>query len=72
MSSCGCPCGVCADGYHIFCNRRPHGDPSEAERWFREHPDVAKQIQARSTEGKATLDRALRQIAEDEAQAEEA
>ncbi len=22
-AACGCPCGMCADGYHIFCNR--HG-----------------------------------------------
>ena len=43
-TECGCDCSPCNGGYHIFCNRFPHGEVEQAVRWFREHPEVAKQI----------------------------
>jgi hypothetical protein len=37
-------CGVCEEGYHIFCNRYPHGNQEEAYRWFKENPEATKEI----------------------------
>lgn len=42
---CPCTCGVCIKGYHIFCNRYPHGKEKEAKRWFLENPEATKIVQ---------------------------
>lgn len=45
MSDCPCTCGVCRKGYHIFCNRYPHGKTEEAKQWFIENPEATKVVQ---------------------------
>jgi hypothetical protein len=51
-------------GYHIFCNVKPHGTEEEAERYFVEHPEVAKTVRPIGETGQKILDRALKKIAE--------
>lgn len=48
MSECKCPCNVCANGYHIFCNLKPHGNKEEAEKFFKDNPDIAKTVKIRN------------------------
>lgn len=60
--ACGCDCAQCVDDLHIFCNRFPHGTEEEAERWFIEHPEVARVVRPLSDRGRAVLARALKKI----------
>lgn len=64
IADCGCDCTVCLGGWHIFCNRRPHGTEEEAERYFVEHPEVARQVRPLSDAGQRVLDRALKKLDE--------
>jgi hypothetical protein len=61
-AECGCNCAQCVDALCIFCNRFPHGTEEEAERWFTEHPEVARAVTPLSDRGKAVLERALKKI----------
>ena len=56
---CTCDCAVCKAGTCIFCNREPHGSREQAVQWFRENPEIARSVQARSTEGQRAIDEAL-------------
>jgi|SRR5580698_5588604 hypothetical protein len=40
-------CGPCSEGYHIFCNKIPHGNYEEAHQWFLDNPEATKEIIAR-------------------------
>lgn len=55
-------CGVCKNGYHIFCNKIPHGTMEEEYSYFIKNPDVAKHITIRDEIGKEILERALAEI----------
>lgn len=55
-------CNVCKDGYHIFCNKIPHGIYEEAHRYFVENPDVANNVIMRDEVGKKILEGALAEI----------
>lgn len=49
MTQCPClanknSCSVCKDGYHIFCNRYPHGEEQEAYAYFISHPEVTQAV----------------------------
>lgn len=59
---CTCKCGVCSKDYHIFCNKFMHGNVKEAERWFIEHPEAARDVQPLSDAGKKVLESALKKI----------
>lgn len=55
-------CGVCDQGYHIFCNWIPHGELQEAHDYFVSHPDVARSVIPRDGVGKEVLAGALEEI----------
>jgi hypothetical protein len=64
LADCGCYCSVCHRGFHIFCNVRPHGTEEEAERWFLENPEAARQVRPLGERALEVHERALKRIDE--------